>query len=757
VKPGRGRTVTVACAWLLVSSSAAAAVGVQARLERGAISVGEATSLEVVVRGAPSGVGQPQFDVPPGVEVLSTGRAQNFTWVNGRSGVEIVYRYEISANAAGRYALGPIVVRAGQEMFRSGVLSLDVTAAPTRVGSGGGGSGAARLLVDVLPASPWQGQPCQLRVRLIQRAALAEDPQYSPPATPGFWTDKPSAPESYYADDAGRRVLVTETRTRLYPLAPGTATVGEAVARLVLAGDVRDPQAWSGGPKREVEVRSPPVGVPVRPLPGGAPAGFAGAVGALGVRWSADRARTSIDVPIIVRLDVRGEGNLPLIRPPALVAGDVEVFASSVEDSLPPGSRGAVGRKRFQWSVLARHTGRITIAAPAFAWFDPGSGTYHRAESAPIRLDVGPALFSGVGASAGWPAVFVRHPIDPGARGPEPWAWSLAGLMLGVAVALWRRSTAQGTVRAARALPLEWLRAVGRASGPDFWRAADEATAWLERQGRPVEKLRREIATARYAGAGGRAEAVRPRLVEHISSALPPAPATGALRVAAAALVLVAGVWCVLFGPHSGDSRQEAMLGAADRAAREGDASQARSQWTTLWETGARHPGLAARLAWLEAQSGQIGPSAAWVMRGEQAGGRDPALRWVAERVREGGGLVGDTPMRWPVRPLEWAVAALLCGGAAGAFWPSRARVATCVALALIAGSVDPIQARLVVGSRRAVVREAVTLQGAGLDLQPGQVVHVLERRGGRARVNAGEGTLGWLPDDAIDVVGARP
>lgn len=746
----------LACATLLAFASPGwTATQIQARLERSSLTVGEATTLQVVVSGAAGGVSQPEFDVPPGLEVLGTGRAQNFTWINGRSTVEIIYRFEISANAAGRYSIGPITVRVGKEAFRSGVLSLEATAAATRLDGGGAMGGPASLVVDVLPRRPWVGQPCQLRVRLVLRAPLAEDPQYAPPATPGFWTDKTGAPDSYYADERGQRVLVTETRTRLYPLAPGEATVGEAMATLALAGGGRDPLAWTAGrvPRRETVVRSPVLAVRVVPLPPGAPAGFTGAVGGLSARWTADRARTSIDVPITVRLDLRGVANLPLIRPPELTGNDIEVFASTVDDSLAPAGSDGPGRKRFQWTVLARRTGQLALAAPAFAWFDPATGSYRRAELPSIDLEVGPALFVGPGESAGLPAAFARHPIDPGARPPEPWAWSLAGLMLGVAVALWRSGRSDQATASSRALPLEWLRAVGRGSGPDFWRAADESSAWLAQRGQPVETLRRQIASARYGARAADAESIRGQLVERISAALPPAPATAARRGGAIVLVAAAALWCVLFGPHAGDPRPQAAVRAADQAARQGDLGRAREQWVAVWRAGAHHPGLAARLAWADAQVGAVGTAAAWVARGERAGVRDPALHWIAERVREGGGLIGDVPLRWPVRPLEWAVVALLLGAGAGALWPRRWLVAAGVALTLGAGAVDPLQGMLEARAGCAVVQQTVTLEGADLELQPGQVVRVLERRGERIRVNAGGGVGGWLPVTALDIV----
>jgi hypothetical protein len=78
------------------------------------------------------------------------------------------------------------------------------------------------------------------------------------------------------------------------------------------------------------------------------------------------------------------------------------------------------------------------------------------------------------------------------------------------------------------------------------------------------------------------------------------------------------------------------------------------------------------------------------------------------------------------------------------------------VALALaavIAGAADPVQVLMGSTARRAVVRETIALEGTGLDLQAGQVVQVLGRDRGRARVNAGGGVAGWVPAGSLDIV----
>jgi hypothetical protein len=262
----RGRMLVTGL-FLIWSWGCAAEAGadLQVHISRASLAEGETTSLEVVVKGPFTGVRDPEFDVPAGLEVLGSNRSQSLSSINGQSSIEIVYQYEIGANRPGSYELGPFRVRAGSQLLESPAVSLLVAAARPRVGSGGDGPGS--LAVEVSPAQPYVGQPVVMRVRLVQRASLAEDPSYAPPSTAKFWAERASQPESYYADDRGRRVLVTETRTRLYPLAAGDAMIGEATATLVMAvpESALDPLQWLGGrvPRRESQVRSNPLRVRV--------------------------------------------------------------------------------------------------------------------------------------------------------------------------------------------------------------------------------------------------------------------------------------------------------------------------------------------------------------------------------------------------------------------------------------------------------------------------------------------------------------
>ena len=145
-----------------------------------------------------------------------------------------------------------------------------------------------------------------------------------------------------------------------------------------------------------------------------------------------------------------------------------------------------------------------------------------------------------------------------------------------------------------------------------------------------------------------------------------------------------------------------------------------------------------------------MAPASVWVLRGERAGARDGALAWVADRVREGGGLAGARPVRLPVRPAEWAVLALLLGVGAGALWPRRLAAVALAGLALAAAGVTPAEDLWTEHVGQAVVARAVGMEGSEFQLEPGQVVQVLERRGATVRVRIGNELVGRMPAEVL-------
>jgi hypothetical protein len=746
--------VLVALALVAVASPAPAATKLGARLLADRVEAGSTATLLVTVTDPEGNVGDPQLDVPDGIELLGTSRSTNFTWVNGRSTTEVSFRVALSALDPGRYAVGPIRVTVGRQTFVGGTNTLVVVEGGAgAIGSGPRGaatgtarnaSGAASLIVDIEPREPWVGQLCRLTVRLVQRVTMSEDSQYDSPATPGFWTEGWSDPVQYESREGSRPVLVVERHQRLYPLAAGSGRIGPARGLVSPVGGL--PSLVGGA--RGLELASPPVPVRVRSLPPGAPAGFDGGVGAFTVAWWSDRSHTTEDQPVTVTLDVRGTGNLPLLRTPKLAGPELEVFGTATDDSLAPAGALAPGRRRFSWTILPRRRGAVRVEPPAFAWFDPATATYRSASPPAIELQVASAS-AAPAEEDGFPRVFGEHRPAPGSRPARPWAFMLGGFLAGVAWQLVRHARSASADAPERARQREWLRAVGLARGPDFWRAADEAAAWAEARGQRVMRIREEVAAARFGGRSVEEDDLRRRLVERLAEALPLEPARGTSWVLSGMCVLVAAALLALGWPGGGDARLAGRVAAADGAAREGRLEPAMAEWQAVWRR-APDPDVAARLAWAAQQGGRTGEAAGWVLAGQSGEPRRPALRWIADRVRESGGLVGQELRPVPLASWEWG--ALACALALGAAmeWPRRRWSVPLALLALLAAAAGPLQSRLIERPpQRAIARET-PMEDAGVVLQPGQVVRVLGSRGSQLRVRAARDAEGLLDPAAL-------
>jgi hypothetical protein len=307
-----------------------------------------------------------------------------------------------------------------------------------------------------------------------------------------------------------------------------------------------------------------------------------------------------------------------------------------------------------------------------------------------------------------------------------------------------------------RAKQREFLRAVGLAHGPDFWRAADQAASFAESRGERVAVLQQDIAVARYGGTGASEDDVRRRLVERVSVCVPPARARGPRRVLAIALAVlaVAGAW--RGAPREADVRLAGRARFADGQARERKLAAAEAEWARVWEEGGASPALAARLAWAALERERVPEAAGWVMRGRAGEPRSGALAWAAERVREAGGLVGAGPAGPPVRALEWGVLGFALALAAALAWPRRLAGGALLALAAAVAVLPPLAQARAARAPLAIVETLVPLEGAGIDLDPGQVVRVVSRAGERVRVRAGRGVEGEVDAAAIRPVWER-
>lgn len=727
---------------LAVPGVASAQTRVSASLQSTTIGQGESTVLTIAVQNPEGSPEVPPLVLTRGLSGAGPMVSRNMAFVNGVSSSSVQFAYELRGDDAGRYTIGPFRLKVGGREYVTRPLVLVVRGASEL---------PARLYVDVQPREPYVGQLVQVSERLVQFAELADAGDKAPPPMPGFWAERFSDIFEYRGRMDGRPVGVVESRARIYPLAPGIATIGRAHIAVATDGSSVDPLTGELTGGRILVLHSDSLPVRVKPLPSGAPEGFAKAVGVLTVSWALDRGHASQDQALQLQLDVRGLGNLPLLPTPALSLEDFEVFASAVDDSFAPPGDLSAGRRRFQWTLVPRRSGTLHVPSIPYAWFDPAAAVYRSAELPGLTVEVLAAAGASAAASASAlpPAIAAQAP-RPGAR--EAWAWcfALAGLCVGVAVRALRGGSAPDPLAAERAAQSELLRGVGFTRGGDFWRAADEAAAWAEARGQQVLRLREEIAAARYGGAAPPEDDVRRRLVERVSEALPPRR-TGVPPVLRASVAGAIGLALVFVAaPRGPEPKLAAAAARADQLAREHRTADAEQGWRNVWRDAPGDAGLAARLAHSALQRGDVGEAAVWVMRGRRDEPRQGAVDQVASRVRDAGGLVGAPEAPWPLRSIEWAAIAFALALGAALEWPRRWTVALLGLLALAAALAPEGKHLAERPGQLGVVTTTTALAGAGVELDPGQVVRVLKHEGANVRVRAGQSLEGTVPASVL-------
>src|SRR5437879_6937675 len=165
------------------------------------------------------------------------------------------------------------------------------------------------------------------------------------------------------------------------------------------------------GERREVEIKSEPVALEVKPLPSKAPPSFSGAIGNFTMATDANPKSLQVGDPITVTTAISGRGNFDRVNAPV------------VEDErgwhkYPPSFKfkqddevGISGTKTFE-TVLSPNEKKQALPVLAFSYFDPAKEQYVTLRSEPIAITVqgGAAVSQNVAASQPVPAPTGRPP-----------------------------------------------------------------------------------------------------------------------------------------------------------------------------------------------------------------------------------------------------------------------------------------------------------------------------------------------------------
>ncbi len=243
------------------------------------------------------------------------------------------------------------------------------------------------------------GEPITATLKIYQRANLTgfEDAKF--PKFNGFWSQEVDTPQNieFQREQVGDKMFNAAVLRRwvLIPQKSGTLTIDPS--EVVCLVNVRTQRPKTGSifddffendyVTQRQRVMTPAIGVKVTALPGGAPAGFSGAVGEYSVsaRISKDSLRTHDAASLIVT--VTGKGNVSLVEAPKITfPPDFEAY--DVKATSATDKSGTNGSKTFEYPFIPRSPGSFTLPPVRFSYYDVKGRRYATASTDSLRLSV---------------------------------------------------------------------------------------------------------------------------------------------------------------------------------------------------------------------------------------------------------------------------------------------------------------------------------------------------------------------------------
>ncbi len=382
----------------------------RASLSANHVAVNQQFVLDVEVQGSRQLDQDPTLpDLSAFAVYLGSGTSTSIQIVNGRSSTSLTIQSRFRATQEGTFEIGPVRLRIGGQDVQTDPLTIQVTskaASTARSGPGADGVVAREDLFVTATASAQQvyvNEPVTVEYRIFTRVDIEGYNITQQPDTPGFWVEEIGDPQQgveqvvrdgvQYASSVIRRIALFAASSGTKTLEPLTLEAQVRVQRRSRSrfddpfGSVFGGRLFGG--LAPVVVGSDPVEIEVLPLPAGQPASYTGLVGQLEVSATIDRTQAETNDTLTYRLEVTGTGNIRTLPEPVLgFPSDFEVYPPDITERVTPTANGVRGSKTFEYVVVPRASGRTTIPAVAFSYFDLDTGAYAVAASDPIEVTV---------------------------------------------------------------------------------------------------------------------------------------------------------------------------------------------------------------------------------------------------------------------------------------------------------------------------------------------------------------------------------
>ncbi|MFC2086870.1 BatD family protein [Bacteroidota bacterium] len=368
------------------------------------VKVGETFQFSYTINERPKGFYAPDFNALQ-FDVLSgpnSSTSSSFQVINGKmtQSFKITYTYFLRARNEGNFTIPPAKITVGQNEIECNQISIQVVKGsnPAPAKSGNQPQNATQQKVQtsdenlfakiiVNKSNVYQGESVIATIKLFSKLNLSQiDNAKFPPFT-GFLKEEIQTPpiSSLEREVMNGQVYGTAVVKRyvLFPQHDGDITIDPFELDCYYQQRVNTRQRsifddFFGNYKTvKKHIKSEPVRIKVRSLPGTSLQSFSGGVGNYSMSSSIDRENVKTNDAITFKLTVTGNGNLKLLNAPKIIfPPDFEVYDPKISQNLKNSLNGVTGSKIFEYLIIPRHAGGFKIPPVELSYFDLNMNSY---------------------------------------------------------------------------------------------------------------------------------------------------------------------------------------------------------------------------------------------------------------------------------------------------------------------------------------------------------------------------------------------
>ncbi|MDR3256387.1 MAG: BatD family protein [Endomicrobium sp.] len=387
-------------------------ISFKASVDKNTIPLNESFIYSITISG--DGTAFPKHQVGSIAEFnrLGTTTSQSMSIVNGKTNVNVTYKYTLNPKKIGKFTIQPAKITFNDKTYLTESVEIEVTPAQSvhsqnvnshntqnlsiannqqqsRRQSSSNSQGKAFVKASINKKNAYENEKLIYKFSFYTNVDLISNPEYYPPDFSGFWNDG-SKSKSYFEIIDGSNYRVDEIETTLYPIGIGGKTILPAKLKIAITDFSSSSEMddffslFSNMGRRQTKVlETNKIEVRVIPIPQeGKPMDFSGTIGDFKIKASVDKNDVNTNEPVILTVTVSGNGNMKSVSSINFNNYDdfrkYDTIVANTLDNL----------KEFKTIFIPLVSGEKEIPVAKLSFFNPIKKQYKTVETQPHKITV---------------------------------------------------------------------------------------------------------------------------------------------------------------------------------------------------------------------------------------------------------------------------------------------------------------------------------------------------------------------------------